>query len=129
MVERITYSQGVQVVDGPELLKSAILSVEAYDVINACIEKNTGPTTINVQPGGTGDVVLLFITSDLYEDLSYTVDQEVTEILLDKPQMFTGGQVALLGATCNALIFTNGSATVDANIRIIVARLAEPLGN
>lgn len=125
MAESIRYTQTVQVTDGPSLSKTALLSSEAYDVISACIEKTTGPTTINIQPGGTGDVVLLFITSDLYEDLTYTVDSEVTEIDLDMPQLFLGGQIALLGETCNALKFTNDSATTDANVKIIVARSAE----
>lgn len=69
--------------------------------------------------------MLLFITSDLYEDLTYTVDAEITEIVLDKPQLFLGGQLDLLGATCNALKFTNASIDTDANVRIIVARSAE----
>ena len=125
MAESIRYTQTVQVTDGPSLSKTALLSSEAYDVISACIEKTTGPTTINIQPGGTGDVVLLFITSDLYEDLTYTVDAEITEIELDMPQLFLGGQIALLGATCNALKFTNASNDTDANVKIIVARSAE----
>jgi hypothetical protein len=125
LAESIRYTQTVQITDGPSLSKTALLSSEAYDVISATIEKSTGPTTINIQPGGTGDAVLLFITSDLYEDLTYTVDAEITEIVLDKPQLFLGGQLDLLGATCNALKFTNASATTDANVRIIVARSAE----
>lgn len=125
MAESIRYTQTVQVTDGPSLSKTALLSSEAYDVISACIEKATGPTTINIQPGGEGDVVLLFITSDLYEDLTYTVDDEIAEIDLDMPQLFLGGQIALLGATCNALKFTNASDDTDANVKIIVARSAE----
>ena len=52
-------------------------------------------------------------------------DEEVTEIELDMPQLFLGGQIALLGATCNALLFTNASVTTDANVKIIVVRSAE----
>jgi hypothetical protein len=125
LAESIRYAQTVQITDGPSLSKTALLSSEAYDVISATIEKSTGPTTINIQPGGTGDAVLLFITSDLYEDLTYTVDSEVTKIDLDMPQLFLGGQIALLGATCNVLKFTNASIDTDANVRIIVARSAE----
>jgi len=125
MAESITYSISAQVANGPEMAKSAILGVGAYDVINATIEKGTGPITINIHPGGTGDAMLVFITSDLYTDLTYTVDAELTEITLDKPQLFLGGQIALLGPTCNALKFTNASTTTDANIRVLVGRSAE----
>ena len=54
MAESIRYTQTVQVTDGPSLSKTALLSSEAYDVISATIEKSTGPTTINIQPGEAG---------------------------------------------------------------------------
>lgn len=126
MSETITYSAGVQITDGPSLLKSAILTLEAYDVINACIEKTTGPIAINIQPSAVpGDVVLLFITSDSYADLTFTAGG--APITLDKPQLYLGGQVALL-ITTTILTFTNASVTTDANIRIICGRLAETPG-
>lgn len=44
---------------------------------------------------------------------------------LNYPQMYLGaGQVALLGAACTTLWFSNDSL-VDANVRIVVARAAE----
>lgn len=124
MAESITYSISARAADGPELAKSAILSVEAYDVINATIEKSPAENNINVQPGDAGDVVLLFITSDTYTGITYKVDAGETAITLDKPQLFLGSQVALLGTTCNILKFTN-AGDASANVRILVGRSAE----
>lgn len=125
MAETITYTTGVQVADGPSILKTANISVEAYDVVNACIEKESS-ALINLQPSVVPeDIVVVFIVSDSYADLTYTASG--APITLDKPQMYLGGQVALLTAT-SVITFINASPTVDANIRIFCGRLAETAG-
>lgn len=129
MTEKLTYIADLKIENGPQLMKTAVMNVEAYDIVTAKIEKNSGPTSLNVQPSGSGKVVALFITSDNYTSMSYTVDLAADQIQLDGPQLFLGaGQVALLGGgTCNTLIVTNGGSE-DANLRILVGRAAEAGG-
>lgn len=122
MAERITYSQGVQVAGGPSMLKRAILSLEAYDVVNACIEAGTGPTPINAQPVGNGDVALLFITADQYADLAYATHAVIPatagrHVSASSPST----DISLLGADAKLKIKADGELafseiTVDATL-------------
>lgn len=129
MVERLAYSLGMAIDDGPEFLKTGVLDPEAYDVINIKALKSSVPVIADVQPSGTGLVEAIFIYSDNYEALSFTVDLVATPIVLNAPMVLIGaGAVALLGVTQKEFTFTNASATTDANIKILVARQAEQEG-
>jgi hypothetical protein len=101
------------------------VDIEAYDKIEVTVTKNSAPVTVEVQPGGAGDVEFIIITADVYANLSFEVDESGTDVTLDGPLMLTSpGLVALLGATCNEIVFTNTHVTIDRNVTILVGRTA-----
>lgn len=69
MTESIAYNLEAQVTNGPSMLKSGILTSEAYEIVNALIEAGSDSSPVNVQPSGVNDIALFFITSDVYSPL------------------------------------------------------------
>ncbi len=131
MTDAIEYSARMAVVDGPTVETPALSSTfeaEAWEKIEFTIEKDSGPTSVILQPSPLEQVKGLIILSDVYADLTFTVDVEVTEHVLDGPLMLIGpGNVSLLGGvaqTLNILKFTNASLLLDANLTVLVARTA-----
>lgn len=113
---------------GPSKSVDDHFDAEAYDV-NQFVVEAQGTAIVDIQPGDPGDVLAIMITSDNYEDLTYTVDQGVTPIPLDGPLTLIGqGAVSLLGSTCNVFSFANAGALLDANVQIIVIRNAVDVG-
>lgn len=130
MAEKINWTLNVQVVGGPKVSDSKTVEVEAYDLIEVEVPAgdNTTPgtSTVEVQPGGSGQVKFLMITSSVYDaNLTYAVDVG-SAIKLDALQMLIGeGAVGLLGSTQKLFAFTN-KAGLDkpASIKILVGRKA-----
>ncbi len=89
-----------------------------------------GTLEVEVQPGGLGQVQLLFITAGAYsKQLSYVVDDgggvsPPETVTLDAPQLFVGGAVGLLGAV-KEIEFANATAA-DVDVQILVGRDATP---
>jgi hypothetical protein len=106
MSEKINWTLNVQVVGGPKISASQTLIVDAYDKIDVVIpggdSTTPGTATVEVQPGGSGQVQFLLITSSLYDaNLTYSVDGG-SAIQLDAPQLLMGnGAIGLLGSTQN----------------------------
>ncbi len=130
MVEKISWVLNVQVAGGPRASASQAMDVDAYDVITVVIpggdNATPGTASIEVQPGGAGQVRLLLITSTLYDPaLTYSVDGGA-QIKLDGLHFLIGsGAVALLGGTQKTFAFTN-KAGLDkpASLQIMVGRKA-----
>lgn len=131
MADMVTYRMELSVEDGPSLTPNDHFDSQGYDKIEVEIPKSSVPTTVNVQPSLLTELQAIMITADVYEDLTYTVDEGVTPMTLDGPLMLVGpGNIALLGATVNDITFTNANATTARNVTILVARTAiEPEGN
>ena len=128
MASTITLSVNVEVQSGPKSSYSLVETVEAYALTEVVIPKSTAAPgkEVPIVPGGPGQVRVLAITSDRYTGIKFKAQDNVPavgpEITLDAPQLFLGSTVALLGKTPNSLLFTNASATDDANVRILVGR-------
>ena len=123
MPKTITYNFTANVSGGPSITASNTIDVEAYDHIEVTVPPST-PTTVNVQPGSGG--LLLIITASTYSSVTYTVDSSSTVVTLDGPHILVGaGAIALLGATQNDLVFTNGGSE-DITVSILVGRDATP---
>jgi hypothetical protein len=132
MPEQINWSFNVQVVGGPQLGESKPLTVEAYDKIDVTIpggdDATPGAMTVDVQPGGAGQVRFFLMISNLYDaKLTYKVDGGA-EVMLDSPVLLLGkGAVKLLGATQNQFAFINKAGTTKAaSVKILVGRDATP---
>ena len=123
MPESISWTLNVQVVGGPKISAYDTLTVDAYDKIEAVIPAN-GAATINVQPDGSAQFLLL--TASSYENLTYAVDASPTAITLDGAHVLIGaGAVGLLGATQKQFAFSNTGAE-DVTVSILVGRDATP---
>jgi hypothetical protein len=122
----VTNSVNVTVEDGPSFINTGAMHSEAYDVINMTIPHGGEDVVVDVQPSGTGNVSLLYMLSDNYASLTYTVDDNVNVRTFDAPLLLIGsGALALLGTTQKTFTFTNAGVSADAHIRIFVARTAE----
>lgn len=101
------------------------VEAEGYDRIEIVVPAGDS-ATVQVQPGGAGQVQLLLITASAYPvdagtvQLTYTVDGG-SAIDLDAPLLVTGsGAVSLLGDV-NQIVFNNDSAD-DVDVTIVVGR-------
>lgn len=89
MAEKISWTLNVQVVGGPKISASKTMTVDAYDKIEVVIpggdDTTPGAATVEVQPGGSGQVQFMLITSSVYDaKLTYSVDGG-SPIKLDAP--------------------------------------------
>ncbi|MFQ5856215.1 MAG: hypothetical protein ACE5LU_11285 [Anaerolineae bacterium] len=126
MAEKINWTLNVQVVGGPKMSASKTMTVDAYDKIEVVISDGATDEEVQVQPGGSGQVQFLLISSDQYGgDLTYKVNVGTADpIKLDAQQLLMGdGAVGLLGAAPEKLLFSNGLGN-DASIQILVGRIA-----
>lgn len=130
MPEQIQLTVTVQVTGGPKKTVAQTISVEAYDKIGITVDAATpgGPSTktVEVQPGGAGQVQFLLITASSYTTpLTYTIDGG-TSITLDAPLLLAGaGAVSALAATQQTFVFSNSDSAANA-VEILVGRDATP---
>lgn len=110
---------------------SHIYEAEAFDKIEVSVPAGAlgSPEAleVEVQPGAAGQVELLLISSDTYNDLlTYSVPTGSTDVPLDAPHLLVGaGAVGLLGAAPNSITFSNeNEAPVE--VKILVGRAAVP---
>ncbi len=141
MPERINWTIDVQVSGGPKILTSQSIAVEAYDSIKVTVLGTGDPPVpldadtnkeVQVQPGGSGAVSFLAITSNRYDTgLTYQVNEEADPstnpgIALDRPHILVGqGAVSLLDPAPTSLFFSS-TIVEDAEIHILVGRDATP---
>jgi hypothetical protein len=131
MPEKFSYSLNLQVASGPKLSEAKVVELEAYDKLTVTIKKAAQNIKIELQPGGAGQVQLLFISADKYGDkLTYKVNASAAAgddiISLDGPLLLLSkGAVKLLDAAPSSLFFSNGLAE-DVTLQILVGRDATP---
>jgi hypothetical protein len=122
MPEAINITLNIQITDGPKVNIAKSIEVEAYTNIGVEVANDAQDVTVQVQPGGVGDVKFLLIASDIYGSaLTYSGDGGVTTILLDQPHLFLGSGGAQVSGAPQSIIFNNGLAS-NANITILVGR-------
>lgn len=126
MSDIVTYRMELSAEGGPSMNPDGHFDAEGYEKIEAIIPKNSVATRVNVQPSDITQLHAIIVLAQSYEDLTYTVDEGLTEKTLDGPLMLIGpGNIAdHFGATANDLIFTNADATTDNMVTILVARTA-----
>ena len=112
-----------------------IEGITAYDKVSITVPSEEGATpvgkTVDLQPSEIGNVVLLCVTSDVYqksgeEKLYYTLanDTDAEENYLESAHVLIGTSlVKLLGGDLTKLKFINKTGK-EANIEIIVGRKA-----
>jgi hypothetical protein len=130
MAEKISWMLSVQVIGGPKVSASQTTEVEAYDKIQVTVAAGASNKAVEVQPGGSGQVTFLLITSNKYDPskLTYKVNDgtSTTTFTLDAPQFLMGrGGVALLDPAPKTLFFSN-TLTEDVSVEILVGRDATP---
>jgi hypothetical protein len=125
MPQVINYTLGVQIPNGPAVSIAQSAAIEAYDSISVQIPDGAADESVDVQPGGAGQVVFLLVSSDQYgAKLTYKVNNASTANELDAQLLLAGqGAMGLLGAAPNTLKFSNALG-VPATIQILVGRKA-----
>jgi hypothetical protein len=129
MPEQINWSFNIQIVGGPKSSSSQTLDVEAYDKLQVTIEAGASDKEVDIQPGGSGQVMFLQITASAYHesDLRYKINSNSNpEHNLDGALLFPGkGAVALLDPAPTKLFFSNDLAE-DVVVEILIGRDATP---
>jgi len=128
MSSTINLALKFNVVGGPSILVAKAITVEAYDKIDVTVGDGESDKVVEIQPGASSQVQMLFIKSNTYgTDLTYKVhDASATPIVLDQDQLFLGqGAVGLLGTQIDRLLFTNNLGK-DITIEIFMGRDATP---
>jgi hypothetical protein len=133
MSDNISLTMNVHVSGGPKMTTTRTITVEAYDSIKVTILGTDSGSAdadkqVEVQPGGSGQVSFLSITSDRYDaGLTYKVNSSGNPaIALDQPHVLIGkGAVGLLDPAPAELFFSS-SIAADAEVQILVGRDATP---
>ena len=132
MSQSLTWKLEVIVVNGPHFSEAQALTLDAFDKVDAVVPAATGATptagtaTVEVQPGGAGQVQFLLLTSSVYSQaLTFTVDGG-SPFRLDALLMLSReGVVALLGQTQKQFLFSNLiSPAAPVTVSILVGRKA-----
>ena len=126
MPVNIAWALNVQVTQGPNLAAANQVEVDAYDKVNVTIAAGATDKSVELQPGGSGQVRFLFIRSSVYDDgLTYKVNKTTNpaHTLNDLLVLAGKGNVALLDPAPNSLFFSNSLAK-DAAIEILIGRQA-----
>jgi hypothetical protein len=133
MSQSLSWSLNVAVVNGPQFTEAQTITFDAYDkidvVVPAAATGNNPPpgvATVEVQPGGAGQVQFLLLTSSVYNPLlTFKVDGGA-EVKFDAPVMLgRTGIVSLLGLTQKQFVFSNAlNPSLAATVSILVGRKA-----
>lgn len=86
MPETIVLTLGVTVAGGPKTNVNRTITVDAYDKINVTMPDASSGLEIELQPGGSGQVHFLLVTSNQYgDDLTYKVNSETDDHVSTSP--------------------------------------------
>jgi len=103
------------------------ITVEAVDRIEAVIAPGEQDKAVAVQPGAIAAIHVLLVKSSLYsKNLSFKANDGATDstaIVLDSPQLFSGGGLAAIKIAPRSLKFSNSGPDV-ATVEVIVVRNA-----
>jgi hypothetical protein len=132
----MSWSISVQVAGGETLTAAtAAIPVEATDRIFVTVNPGDKDKVVEIQPGTASAIQLLVVKSSRYgQDLSFKVSDgkkdssALAVVVMDAPQVFTGGSVALFGLAPQLILLTiSASASGEpADVEIFVARDATP---
>lgn len=135
---QLQWTLSAQITNGPKVTQSQSVDVGAYDEIAVVVPAKSGSTTskltVEVQPGGDGQVQFLLISAvsaaapgSPGPGLAYSINTEQSDaskrIRLDAAVFLIGGALQLLGAAPNKIVFYSDSAA-DTNVQILVGRKA-----
>lgn len=120
----------IVVANGPSIATSRNITLDGYDRIGVTVASG-GTKEVQLQPGGAGQVQMLFVTSSWYGDkLTYKINSGADSFALDQPLILAGhGAIALFTDPPTNLSFNNattGSDAVDAVVEILVGRNVSP---
>lgn len=122
----ISHSMSVAVPQGPSMSKAGTVSVGAFDTFRATAVKNGGLAELDLVAELAATITFVSMKADNYESLTFKVGELGDVITFDGPIMLVGaGQVALLGAALDTILFTNADTEADANIDVCIGRSGE----
>ena len=130
MSTRVIWSISAAIDGGPSFTESRSRELQAFGKVNATVpadDGSPGRVTVAVQPSDdAGDLLFFAITASAYgDDLTFSVDGGVSDLVLDGALVLSGGSIGgLLGASPEQITFENGGAAA-VEVEIIVGRQAE----
>lgn len=102
-------------------------SIGAYDKLSVTVAADDngtpGEETVPVQPGATTDVRVLMITSTRYDPADLEYDLGGATIVLDGPQLFTGGGMMSLFSSDPDEIVIRNSLDTPVTVSVLVGRM------
>jgi hypothetical protein len=127
----LSWSITAQATGGASITTStAALPVEATDQIFVTVEPGDTDRVVEIQPGASSAIRLMVVKSSRYgEDLSFKASDGTTSsgrVILDAPQVFTKGSIALFGVAPRRLLVSIPAGGQPAELVIFVARDATP---
>ncbi|MCT0198347.1 hypothetical protein KQ313_01415 [Synechococcus sp. CS-1325] len=127
----LSWSLTAQVAGGASITDAtAPLPVEATDQIFVTVEPGDTDRVVEIQPGASSAIRLMVVKSSRCgEDLSFKASDGTTPsglAVLDAPQVFTSGSIALFGVAPRRLLVTIPAGGLPAELVIFVARDATP---
>lgn len=123
MSEKINWTFRAQVIDGPLMIASGKLVMDAYDKLEVTVSAG-GEKTVDVQPAAGAH--LLLITASAYDSITYRVDGRDANTLDNVHILIGNGAVRLLGSTQKQFVFQNSSIN-DVVVEILVGRDLVPI--
>ena len=126
MTEAIKWTVSVAIAGGPSISQPGVTTVDAYDRVEFLI-KATEKKSVDLVPMSAtmAKIQFLLITSDYLGDkLTFQVSNSGPVVKLDAIQLLMGSAIAFLPAVPSSLQFDNSANSKDANVQILVGRLA-----
>jgi hypothetical protein len=128
----MSWSVTLQVSGNPAVSVSRpSIDIEAVDRTEVTIAPGDTDKVVEIQPSAAGALYLLLIKSSSYgPHLTFKANDGTTDsasaVVLDSPQLFSGGSIALFGVAPRRLKFSNSSTDKPGTLEIYVARDATP---
>lgn len=128
MADKVVWTLNAEILGGPKVvLPPQSIGVEGYSKTDVVIPGDGLAKKVVLLPPG-GKALFLLITSSRYDaKLTYKPKAATTAIVLDSPQVFTGGGSLALAGDLESLEFTNKlGAGNDALVSILFGFDATP---
>jgi hypothetical protein len=132
--KRISWQLNVNIDRGPSFVIPSFVEIEAFEVVEVRIPKQTTATgtAFEIQPGQAVSVKMLLISlidsANYQRGISYAINTDQTDparrVKLDQAHFFAGaGAIGMLGADPKQFFFYNPHDQ-DAIAQVVVGRLA-----
>ncbi len=129
---RATTTLSVSIAGGPTIsASSGVIEAEATDQVDINLVADGSEVTVEIQPSASSQLYVLLLSSTHYgSDLTYVFSDGTTDaattLALDRPQMFSAGNLGAIGINPTQIKLTMAATGQDTTVSIFVVRDATP---